>query len=117
MKRSAAWSSSLVVTPGRILPASRFIVRTRTAPAAAIRSISSWDFLMIMAYNASASDVLLQTQRGDHRADMAVDVGGLTRAVDATHEPELVVVVDQRLGLVVIDAQPVLDHLGLVVVA
>ena len=48
MNRSAAWSSSWVVTPGRILPASRFIVRTRIAPAAAIRSICSGLFLMII---------------------------------------------------------------------
>ena len=47
MNCSAACVELAVVTPGRILPASRFIVRTRMAPAAAIRSISSGVFLMI----------------------------------------------------------------------
>ena len=42
---------------------------------------------------------------------------GLARAVDPPHQPLLVVVVDQRLGLLVVDAQPVADHVRLVVVA
>ena len=44
---SAASSSSRVVTPSRIFPATSFIVRAWTAPAAAICSISCGVFLMI----------------------------------------------------------------------
>src|SRR5579875_47863 len=107
MKRSAAWSSSPVVTPGRTLPASRLIVRTRMAPAAAIRSISSGLFLMIIEGGVSVvrshrgypprgpfggrrSDVFLEPQGGDHRADVVVHVGGAAGAVDALHQALLV---------------------------
>src|SRR5450759_3776116 len=48
IKRSAAASSSSVLTPGRILPATRSSVAAWIAPAAAIFSISSGDFLMII---------------------------------------------------------------------
>src|ERR1700691_2285955 len=47
MKRSAAASSSSVLTPGRILPAIKSSVAAWMRPAAAIFSISSGDFLMI----------------------------------------------------------------------
>src|SRR5450755_285762 len=102
MNRSAASSSSLVVTPGRTLPCSRFIVRTSTAPAAAIRSISSGDFLMIIfdlrlvtrpCPRRVVLDVLFEPQRGDHRTDVAVHVGRFTSAVDPAQQPALIVVV------------------------
>src|SRR5579862_251372 len=125
MNFSAAASSSWVLTPGRTLPARRFIVRTRMSPAAAMRSISSGVFLMIIGASVlpwpgssaqrssqresrSDSHVLLQAQRGDHRADVIVDLRLLPRAVDPPHQPLLVVVVDQRLGLVVVDPQALL---------
>src|ERR1700761_4284603 len=99
MNRSAASSSSWVVMPGRTLPCSRFIVRTRIAPAAAIRSISSGDFLMIIALPRLVRlDVLFEAQRGDHGADVAVDIGGLARPGDPLQQPALGVVTDQRLG-------------------
>ncbi len=47
MKRSAATSSSSVLTPGRTLPSTSLSVCTRIAPAAAIFSISAGVFLMI----------------------------------------------------------------------
>src|SRR5436305_8839903 len=113
MKRSAARSSSAVLTPGLTLPARRFIVRTRIAPAAAIRSISSGLFLMIIGL----LHVLLEPQRRDHRPNVIVYLGWIASPVDAAHQPLLVVVGDQRLGLLVVHAQPVLDHVGLAVVA
>src|SRR5581483_8296566 len=99
MNFSAAWSSSAVVTPGRIFPASRLMVLTRIAPAAAMRSISCGVFLMI------TSDVLFEAKRGDHRADVIVHVGRRPGSVDAAHQSLVVVVVDQRCRLLVVDAQ------------
>src|SRR5581483_4061734 len=110
MNFSAAWSSSAVVTPGRIFPASRLMVLTRIAPAAAIRSISCGVFLMI------TSDVLFEAKGGDHRPDVIVYFGRRPRAIDPAHKALLVVVVDQRRGLLVVDPQPILDHVGLVIV-
>src|SRR5579872_2952716 len=128
MKRSAAWSSSCVLTPWRTLPASRFMVLTRIAPAAAMRSTSSGLFLMITtapvrnpsqceSRSDSHSHVVLQAQGRDHGADVVVDLGLIACPVDAAHQALGVVVVDQRLGLVVVDLQSPLDHVGLVVVA
>src|SRR5207248_2818791 len=90
MNFSAAASSSPVVTPGLTLPASRFIVRTRIVPAAAIRSISADVFLMIIG----RSDVVFQTKCGDHRPDVIVNLVGAARSVDPPHQSLLVVVVD-----------------------
>src|SRR5947209_17344506 len=114
MNFSAARSRSAVVVPGRILPATRFIVLTRIAPAAAIRSISSGVFLMI---TWAPLDIFLETKRRNHRPDVVVNFGRLTRAVDPPHQSLLVVVLDERLGLVVVDLKAVADDLGLVVVA
>src|SRR5450755_410595 len=44
-------------------------------------------------------------------------IRGVTRAVDTPHHALLVVELDQRLGLVVIDAKPVANHVRLIVVA
>src|ERR1700742_3190488 len=96
MNFSAASSNSSVVMPGRILPWSRFIVFTSTAPAAAMRSISSEVFLMIpittelSCGSARQLDVVLEQQRGDHRADVVVDLGGAARTVDAAHQALLI---------------------------
>jgi hypothetical protein len=62
-------------------------------------------------------DVVFQAQRGDHGADVIVDRGRLAGAVDPAHEPVLVVVGLEGGRLLVVDGQPVLDHLGAVVVA
>src|SRR4051794_32418912 len=114
MNFSAASSSSPVVTPGLIFPATRFIVLTRIAPAAAIRSISSGVFLMI---TCAPLDIFLEAKRRNHRPDVVVNLGRLARAVDPPHQPPLVVVLDERLGLVVVDLEAVANDLGLVVVA
>src|SRR5579875_1790046 len=123
MNLSAAASSSWVETPGRIFPASRFIVRTSTAPAAAMRSISWGLFLMITTSvlalfgPGGGSDVLFKPQRGDHGPDVVVHVGRAAGSVDPAHESLPIVEVDQGLGLLVIDAQAVAHDVGLVVVA
>src|ERR1700758_1411229 len=103
MNFSAALSSSLVVTPCRTLPASRFIVLTRIAPAAAIRSISSGVFLMINARRLPgevggkllALHVVFETERRDHGPDVVMHIGRTARPVDPAHQPLGVVVVDQ----------------------
>ena len=82
MNFSAAASSSPVVTPGRILPASRSIVLTRMAPAAAILSISAGDFLMIIG----ASESFFEAERGERRADVVVDLHLVARAVEAAQQ-------------------------------
>src|SRR3954452_7931552 len=114
MKRSAALSSSPVVMPGRILPASSSIVLTRMAPAAAMWSISAGDFLTIMTKRLQA---LFEPQGGERGADVVVDLHLVARPVEAPQQPALLVVVDERLGLVVIGGQALADRLGLVVLA
>src|SRR3954447_14523223 len=113
MKRSAAWSSWSVVTPGRTLPASRSMVRTRMSPARAILSISAGVFLMIIG----GSESLFEPQRREGGPDVVVDLGGAARAVEAPQQALLLVVVDQRLGLLMVRREPLLDHLRLVVLA
>src|SRR5919108_3591421 len=112
MKRSAAWSSSSVVAPGRTLPASRSIVRTRISPARAILSISAGVFLMIMG-----SEAFFEAQRREGGPDVVVDLGGAARAVEPAQQPLLLVVVDQLLGLLMVGLQTLLHHLWLVVLA
>src|SRR5215218_7173047 len=112
MNRSAAWSSSPVVTPGRTLPASRSIVRTRMSPARAILSISAGVFLMIIG-----SEALFEAQRGEGGPDVVVDLGGTARAVEPAQQSLLLVVVDQRFRLLMVGLQTLLHHLGLVVLA
>src|SRR5918912_2235049 len=114
MKRSAARSRSAVVTPGRILPARRAIVFTRMAPAAAIFSISAGVFLTIMTKRLQA---LFEAQRRQRGADVVVDLHLVARAVEAAQQAPVVVVVDQRLGLLVVGLEPLPDDLGAVVVA
>src|SRR4051794_20280497 len=57
MKRSAAESSSAVVTPGGILPSSSRSVRTRMSPAAAILATSSGVLRMITGESVRRSVV------------------------------------------------------------
>src|SRR5829696_5559229 len=113
MNFSAALSSSTVVTPGRTLPAIRSIVLTRMAPAAAILSISAGDFLTIIA----ASESFFQAERGEGRADVVVDIDLVLRAVEAAQQAPLLVVVLERLGLLVVGREALLDLLRLVVLA
>src|SRR3954451_923264 len=114
MNFSAAASRSSVLTPGRTLPASRSMVRTRISPARAILSISAGVFLMIIG---GASEPLFEPQRREGGPDVVVDLGGAARAVEAPQQALLLVVVDQRLGLLMVRREPLLDHLRLVVLA
>src|SRR3954469_17725174 len=114
MNFSAAASRSSVLTPGRTLPASRSMVRTRISPARAILSISAEVFLMIIG---GASEPLFEPQRREGGPDVVVDLGGAARAVEAPQQALLLVVVDQRLGLLMVRREPLLDHLRLVVLA
>src|SRR3954454_20010107 len=118
MTLSAASSRSAVVTPSRTLPSSSRSVRTRTAPAAAIRSISSGDFLMITtARRGRASELVLQAQRGDRGPDVIVDLGRAARPIEALEEVALLVEADERRRLAVVDGQALADGLLAVVLA
>src|SRR3954468_22941380 len=118
MNFSAARSSSPVVTPGRIFPARRSIVRTRMAPAAAIFSISAGDFLMIIAVPmVRRSQPLFEAQRGERRADVVVDLDLVARTVESAQQPALLVVALQGLGELVVRGEPLLHLLRLVVLA
>src|SRR5258705_340171 len=112
MNFSAARSSSAAVTPGRTFPESRSIVRTRISPARAILSISAGVFLTIMA-----SESLFEPERGERRADVVVNLARRAGAVEAPQQAQLVVVVDQRFGLPMIDPEPRADLVRVVVVA
>src|SRR3954463_15722457 len=115
MNFSAAASSSPVVTPGRIFAASRSIVRTRISPARAILSISAGDFLTIIA--RSSLEAFFQAQRRQRRPDVVVDLDLVPGAVEAPEQPALLVVLLERLGLLVVGGEPLLDRLGPVVLA
>src|SRR3954453_12198564 len=119
MNFSAAWSSSAVDTPSRILPAMSFIVREWMGPAAAIFSISAGDFLMITAKGLRRRrlELVLEPQRRHRRADVVVHLGGRPRAVEAAQQVAVLVVLHERLGLVVVDGQALADRLRLVVLA
>src|SRR5829696_6830141 len=90
MKRSAASSSSPVVIPGRALERKRRWHLASTGP---------------------------QAQGGQGGADVAVDVVLGALAVEAPQQAPLVIELDQRLGLLVVDGKPPADGLLLVVVA
>src|SRR2546423_13537224 len=64
-----------------------------------------------------ASDVFFEPQRRDHRTNVIVDLRGRTSAVHPPEQTLLVVVLDQGRGLLVVDAEAVPNHLGLVVIA
>src|SRR3712207_2396127 len=103
MNFSAASSSCLVVTPGRTMPSSSRWQRTSTSPAAAILSISAGDLRTIIGRRSL--DLVLESEGRDGRAQVVVDLRGRPRPVDALEQPLLVVVLDDRLGLLVVDAQ------------
>src|SRR5919112_2992202 len=112
MNRSAASSSSPVVTPGRAFFFRISWQRTSTRPAAAIFSISSgvlrWITWLQLRFES------LRSQCGTYPV---VHLVGRTGAVEAHQQVLLVVPLDQRLGLVVVHGQPLADGLWLVVVA
>src|SRR4051812_17897293 len=114
MNRSAAASSSPVVTPGRTLPSSRRSVRTSTSPAAAILATSSGVLRMI---TGAPLDLFLEPERGEGRADVVVHLRRRARAVEPLEDPAVVVEVDEGLGLLAVGVEPLAHCLGLVVVA
>src|SRR5919206_1544913 len=118
MNRSAASSSSAVVTPSRTLDSRRRSVCTRMTPAAAMRSISCGVFLMITARRESrALELVLQAERRDRRSDVVVHLGGRARPVEAAQEVALVVVLDERGGLLLVDLEALADRLLAIVLA
>src|ERR671933_901246 len=125
MNRSAASSSSAVVTPSRTLDSRRRSVWTRITPAAAMRSISCGVFLMITARRGGVSrrcpparsQLVLEAERRDRRPDVVVHLGGRARAVEAAQEIALVVVLDEWRGLLLVDLEALADRLLAVVVA
>src|SRR4051794_37041101 len=124
MKRSAAWSSSSVVTPGRTLRDSRSSTFVWMAPAAAMASISAGDFLMITTLQCRAArpprrrlQPLFEPQRRERLADVGVDLLRVPRPVEPVQQAGLVVAAHHRLRLVVVDVEARADRLGLVVVA
>src|SRR3954468_12280974 len=115
MNFSAASSRSLVVTPSRTLPSTSWSARTRIDPAAAILSISSGDFLMIIAIRGS--QLVLEAKRRDRCPEVVVDLGGRALAVESLEDPAVLVVVDERRRLLVVDRKAVAHHVLRVVLA
>src|SRR3954453_21679270 len=106
MNFSAALSSSPVVTPVRALPRSIERQRASTRPASAIFSISSGVFRTITGDSVVAAErleLVLEPQRGEGRPDVVVHLAGRALAVEAPEEILVVVAVDQRARLVVVD--------------
>src|SRR5262245_27595006 len=118
MKRSAASSRSAVVTPGWHLERSMRRQRAWMAPDAAMCSICSGVFLMIIVAGPSqgTSELLFHLEGGEHGPNSVVDVVGLPRTVDAAKDPVLLVVGDHRLGLLMVGGKPLANDLGLVIV-
>src|SRR5512139_1700610 len=121
MNFSAASSSSLVVTPGRALERSIRRQRAWIFPASAIASICSEVLRMIMPRYTGESlsylHLLLATEGGEQGVDALLDLIGWTLSGQAVEDATLLVIGDQRLGLLAVLREAVLDHLGLVVVA
>src|SRR4051794_9023489 len=92
MKRSAASSSSAVVTPGWHLELSMRTQRAWMAPAAAIWSICSGVLRMITEFEGRALQLFLHALRRQHRPDPVADLSGHRPAVDATKNAALLVV-------------------------
>src|SRR5215208_3472970 len=111
MNFSAARSSSPVVIPGRALPRSRDRQRASTRPAAAILSISSGVFRTI-----TVLELRLELQGGQCGPDVPVDLVRRAGAVESPQQALVLVPLDHRLGLLVVDVEPLPHGLGLVVV-
>src|SRR5687768_6406216 len=114
MKRSAASSSSAVVAPGRTLEASIRMQREWTAPAAAI--FSSWSGVLRMIIRYTLGDVLFELEGREQSANPLADLVRRHLPVDPAQQTGVLVVGDERLGLLRVLVESVADHLGLVVV-
>src|SRR4051794_39773887 len=120
MNFSVASSSSLVVTPGRAFERSNRRQRAWIFPASAIASICSEVLRTIMPRYMVPSSHPLLFLAAQGRKDPVDQLLDLVRAVGAVHMVEdatLLVVADQRLGLLPVLGEAVLDHVGLVVFA
>src|SRR3954464_14226301 len=120
MNFSAALSSSPGVTPVRAFPRSMVRQRAATRPAAAICSISSGVFRTITEDSVVAGgrlELVLEPQRRQRGPYVVVHLAGRALAVEAAQHALLLVAVHERARLVVVDLEPVLDGLRLVVVA
>src|ERR1700761_9550192 len=122
MNFSAASSSSSVVMPGRAFDLSTFMVRTRMSPEAAIWSTCSGVLRMIIPYTLAGPEgggaldraVALEAHRRQRAAQLLGHLVGVTLAVDPAQHALVVVVADQRLGLLVVGGEPLADHVGFV---
>src|SRR4051794_20584060 len=106
MNFSAALSRSPVVTPVRAFPRSMLRQRASTRPAAAIFSISSGVFRTITGREPSCLpwlELVLEAKRGEGRAYVIVHLAGGALAVEAAQEVLLLVAIDERLRLFVVD--------------
>ena len=112
MNRSAASSSSAVVTPGRAFLRRISWQRASTRPAAAIFSISSGVLRWITARARASRRFVASVAR-----IRSCTSSGERRAVEAAQQVLALVPVDQRLGLLVVDREALAHGLGLVVVA
>src|SRR5882757_2741890 len=113
MNFSAASSSSLVVTPGLVCERSMRRQRAWILPASAIASICSEVLRMIMPrYMVSSSHPLLflPAQGGKDSVDQLLDLIRGATAVNLIQDATLLVVVDQRLGLLPVLHQAIFDH-------
>src|SRR4051812_15641074 len=110
MNSSATASSSSVVTPGRTASRTRCTAAARIRPPSAISSISRALLSWITVCRPPSSSAGQRTERAGghvlHRAHR-VDDGDLGAM--------LLVPVEHRACLLVVDGQPVADRLGLVV--
>ncbi len=103
---SAIRSSSAIEMPGSSRSSSSASVSATTAPAAAISSISRALLRMITRRPPVSPERVLH---------LGVDLGDRPLAVQRDQLAERAVVLDDRLGLLVVDAEPLGDHVRRVV--
>src|SRR5215212_1707703 len=99
MKRSAASSSSAVVTPGRAFLRNTSWQRISTRPAAAIFSISSG----VLRWITRSLQLGFESLRSQCGTNAIVHLVGRARPLKAAQQAPVVVPLDQRLCLIVVD--------------
>src|SRR5215217_334780 len=82
-----------------------------------MRSICSGVLRMITAFESRALKLFLHAEGGEHRPDPIADLVRSWEPVNPAKQGALLVVAHERLGLLVIGAEPPANHLGLVVIA